>query len=427
MNTLNWKEELLIDESYEKINYDEYSPHTGIDLNNVHGDIRIVIRNQDQFLLPSKSYLNIEAQLLKENGEHYVPDDKISLGNNGLMYLFDRVSYHLSNREIESYANPGIASTVKGLVTYPGDYLKGTQFLWKKDNSKNTQSNSGFNARHKFVLSRHNNGEFSCSIPLSHIFGFCENYEKIMYGVEHTLILRRNHDSDAIIKSNEKEGNVEAVPRGKIIISKLSWHMPHAKISDEYKIPLYEQIENKTDIPIRFLNRQCERYTLQKNTKQLEWKLNVATGAEKPRYVFLVFQNGRLDNQNQNSAIFDHMGYRNAYCQINGQRYPDHDLDVDFKKNKYIKAFNMLCDYSSNVVGHEQQSIGILDFENLFPILVFDLSHQSERIKNTPVDVTIKVDFTESIANDNIEAYAVILSDRFIKLQSDGNKMNVIH
>ena len=47
-----------------------------------------------------------------------------------------------------------------------------------------------------------------------------------MYGLQHTLILRRNYDDDAIIKTDVKENDVDKVADGKVIISKLSWYMP---------------------------------------------------------------------------------------------------------------------------------------------------------------------------------------------------------
>ena len=67
-------------------------------------DIRIEIQNQDQFLLPSESYLYIEAEL--SYGEPYKYENDIGLINNAIIYLFDRVSYKLSEREIEGYSCP---------------------------------------------------------------------------------------------------------------------------------------------------------------------------------------------------------------------------------------------------------------------------------------------------------------------------------
>ena len=46
--------------------------------------------------------------------------------------------------------------------------------------------------------------QFSVILPLDHMFGFYENYRKVMYGLKHVLTLRRNHNNDAIIKSAEQ-------------------------------------------------------------------------------------------------------------------------------------------------------------------------------------------------------------------------------
>ena len=79
MNTINWNREIFIDESVEKYNLQEYSPHTGTDLNAQYTDIRIEIKNQDQILLPSEIYLYIEAEL--SYGEPYKYEEDIGLIN----------------------------------------------------------------------------------------------------------------------------------------------------------------------------------------------------------------------------------------------------------------------------------------------------------------------------------------------------------
>ena len=57
---LNWKERLETDDSIKRFEYREYEPFTGTDLN-ISSDIRISIQNQDEFLLPSRSYIYIEG------------------------------------------------------------------------------------------------------------------------------------------------------------------------------------------------------------------------------------------------------------------------------------------------------------------------------------------------------------------------------
>ena len=43
-------------------------------------------------------------------------------------------------------------------------------------------------------------GTFSFRIPLKHIFGFCEDYDKIVYGLKHSLTLVKKADNDAIFR-----------------------------------------------------------------------------------------------------------------------------------------------------------------------------------------------------------------------------------
>ena len=198
MESLNWKQSVYRDDSIKKTNIREYSPHTGTNLNDAYSDIHIEIQNQDQFLLPGDSYIYIEARLTPKSGaESFGDDDDIGLINNGVMYLFDRIGYKVNEKEIEGYSYPGVATTIKGILTYPKYYPQGSQFAWLQDRGKSF-TNVGNKERRKLMR----DGHFSVAIPLSHIFGFCKYYKKVTYGYKHTLTLRRNHDNDAIIKSD---------------------------------------------------------------------------------------------------------------------------------------------------------------------------------------------------------------------------------
>ena len=106
-----------------------------------------------------------------------------------------------------------------GLLKYPDDFSnsKGLNQLWCKD--KTTQANAqnvGWNVRKLYIINNSDpKGTFSFRIPLKHIFGFCEDYDKVVYGFKHTLTLTRNDDEDAIFRA----GGVDA---GKITLSNIS-------------------------------------------------------------------------------------------------------------------------------------------------------------------------------------------------------------
>ena len=64
-------------------------------------------------------------------------------------------------------------------------------------------------------------------------------------------------------------------------------------------------------------------------------------------------------------------------------------------------------------------------FKTLFPILVFDVRKQNEKLRTGVTDIQVKLFFGANVpANTN--AYGCIISDRFFKMSSDGKNMRVI-
>ena len=169
------------DTSIDKYEYVGYNPVVGATLNS--GDIRTDIENLDIFTRPSESFLLIEGQLTKDDNTAYADADVITLTNNGMMYLFKNIKYQLSGQDIETVMYPGQATTILGLLKYPDDFSKsqGLNQFWYKDTTINADlvNNTGFNVRHQYIIRNPNpKGTFSFRVPLKHIFGFCEDYNK---------------------------------------------------------------------------------------------------------------------------------------------------------------------------------------------------------------------------------------------------------
>ena len=57
--------------------------------------------------------------------------------------------------------------------------------------------------------------------------------------------------------------------------------------------------------------------------------------------------------------------------------------------------------------------------------MVFDVSKQSEKLKLSVVDIKIKATFNSTVPAGT-QAYAVVISDRVLKIQCDGQKMSVV-
>src|SRR6218665_144184 len=423
---LNFTETPTVDEGIERYEFHEYEPAARTNLNSA-GEIRINVEQQDLFTLPSEAYLLFEGRLTKADGTFYVNADAVALTNNGLMHLFSQISYQLSNQEVETVFHPGQTSTMLGMLKYPNDFQlgEGLNQLWYKDSAATAviADNTGFAVRQAYLVQKPTaKGTFSFIVPLKHIFGFCDDYNKIVYGFKHTITLVRKADDDAIFRDN-------AAAAGKVNLEKLSLFMPEVLPADLQKNALYKTIESKATIPVAYRMRQCDTITVAQSTI-FNWRLSVRTTPEKPRYIVVGFQTDRDGNQEANPSIFDHCDLKNMYVLLNQQRYPQVDYNLSFPNQQFSRAYRDAATFSEKFYGMNdlitQSNITPADYKELFPLMVFDVSKQSEKLKTTTIDVQVKATFNTAVPAGT-EAFAVIISDRLLNLQSDGNKMSVVH
>ena len=118
------------------------------------------------------------------------------------------------------------------------------------------------------------------------------------------------------------------------------------------------------------------------------------------------------------------------YVMLNQERYPAVDYDLSFPNQKFSRAYREAATFSEKFYGMDQlitqSNITPDDYKDLYPLMVFDVSKQSERMKSSVVDIQIKAIFNAAVAAGT-QAYAVIISDKLLKFQSDGQKMSVVY
>ena len=434
-------EDIPVDDSIYEYEYKEYNPIVGTDLN--RGSIVLTIESQDIYTHPAESFLVIEGQLAAPVAPPvggvvpYADADVVTLINNGIMYLFSDVRYHLASHEIEVLQNPGHATTILGLLKYPDDFTKsqGLNQLWLPDtnidnnNEANKVDNLGFKKRNEYIIRTSDpKGTFSFKIPLKHFLGFCEDYKKILYGMQQRLTLTRTNNDNAIFRT-------AATDAGTVRLDKIRWFMPHVIPSDAYRLQLDKVIEKKEKLPVGYRMLQCDTSQVPTNQKSFTWRLGVKSSPDIPRFIIVGFQSDKNNNQEQNPAIFDHLYVRNIYVTLNAKRYPDTDYDNDFNKNQYSRIYGDASSFRKKFFNMDElvsnSGINPLDYKNLFPLYVFDVTKQSEKLKTSVSDIHIKAFFDNDPAGGdnppaNTMAYAVIISDRLFHFVSDGSKITNI-
>ena len=429
-------EDIPVDDSIYDYEYKEYNPIVGTDLN--RGSIVLTIESQDIYTHPAESFLVIEGELRRRaravDGavQYYADDAVVTLINNAMMYLFSDVRYHLASHEIEVLQNPGHATTMLGLLKYPDDFNKsfGMNQLWVKDENTGAAEirpaqdafNNGFNLRRNYILlSPNTNGKFSFKIPLKHFLGFCEDYKKILYGMQQKLTLTRTNDNNAIFRTGGDEGEV--------YLERIRWFMPHVIPSDAYRLQLDKIIEKKEKIPVGYRMLQCDSSQVPATSTNFTWRLGVKSSPDIPRFIIVGFQTDKNNSQAFNPAIFDNLNVRNIYVTLNAKRYPDTDYDNDFTENHFSRLYGDAALFRKKFYNMDElvSNCGInpLEYKTIYPLFVFDVTKQSEKLKTSVSDIHIKASFGNNPGN-NTMAYAVIISDRLFHFVSDGSKITNI-
>ena len=427
-------DESQVDDSIQSYKRFAFLPISGTNLNNAN-PIVIRVENSDNYFRPCDSELEFEGKVLKADGNVYKKAEaKLTLINNGLMYLFDNIKYDLSSTEIETVYQPGQATTMFGLLTKNQNYNHGggLNSCWVPDDDMGEakEENAGWETRRKMLFVNNviaaedpNSGSFRFSVRLEDIFGFATDYHRVMYGFVHTLTLIRNvnHD-DAMF------GAADAI-KGKVEFSKISWILPHVTPSQVTNYELVKLINEQRTLSIDFRARQCLT-TVLPESNQFLWRLGIRTSPEKPRFIVLGFQKDREGSLEKNLGLFDHCQLKNTFVLLNNERYPAMDYNADFLKNHYNKLYREFYQFMQRFYGISDSvtttSVDPIAYKHLFPLIVYDVSRQSERIQQAAVDITIQCLFNET-APAKTKAFCLMISDRRLKFKSDGTKASIVY
>ena len=419
---LRIKELVATDESITEYEDLQFNPIAGSNLNDSGSDITITIELGDCYYYPSESYLIVEGELIKTDDTRHADIDEVTLTNNGIMYLFKRVRYDLAEKAVETVQHPGQTTTMLGLLKYSTEFLKsnGINRLWYKDTTIHAcrVSNNGFNVRQEYIIQKPDRkGAFSFRIPLKHIFGFCEDYTKIIYGMKHTLVFTRNDDNNAIFRNN-------AAAAGKVVLNKLSWYMPKVIPADKEKMDILKIIEKGEELPVAYRMIQCATAQITQSPS-FNWQLSAKTAPEVPRFMIVGFQTGKNNNQEANPAVFDHVNVKGIHCTVNSIRYPKTDYKILFPRFQFSRDYEDIVLFKRKFYNMDEiistPNFTLPEFHDLFPLFVFDFSKQSERLQYTTSDIQIDVDFDPNPPANTV-GYAVLLSDRLARFQGDGTK-----
>lgn len=372
------------------LQYHTYTPHT-FAFNN-SDEVRITIQSQDLLVLPSDSYILIEFKASKRDGSSMTEQDQATFSMSSALNFFSEMRYELNGIEIDRSKSPTITSQLKTMVackTSDHNSLHSMMWLGGTDIQDTT---------------------YRLIIPLRFLFGFCDDYNKVVVNSKHELVMIRSHtDANVYIAKDDIL---------KFNISKIQWKVPIVTLSNHAKMTMLKTIERREPIPLAF--RSWDLYELP-NVLQVTrniWSVKTATQITKPRYVMIAFQTKRNNVISADPQRFDHCNITNIRLYLNNERYPYDDMNLNFARDDFCEVFSMLDRIQNGYYNDTQPKspFNILPHlkDKSMTFFAFDCSRSEQSdVRNGMVDIRIEVDARENFPA-NTTAYCLIIHDNIV-------------
>ncbi|XP_047099356.1 uncharacterized protein LOC124716847 [Schistocerca piceifrons] len=396
---LNVRETITFDDSIHRIENHAYKPY-GQSVFGYNDSVSIVIQNENSYLLPSESRLFIEGKIV--NTAKTKATDA-NLGKNCALFLFSELQYRLNNEVVDHVRNPGITTLLKGTASFTPDH-------------SNILLNAGWGSVANIKELVDSKGHFNFCIPLKMIFGFCEDYKKIILNARHELVLIRNRNDTSSVLATKSDPDVQ------IILEKVWWEMPHVHVADKNQIPLWNILKNDRSLRLAFRHWDLTE-SIAPEINFWSWQIKFTTHLETARYVILGFQVDR-EAYDKDSSIFDSVDITNLKVYLNSVRYPEENFLCDFETKTLAHAYDLYSRFQPSYYiynGLSNPLFSPIEFHNN-PIFVIDCSHQNESIKSSIIDVKIEIE-TKNPFKRNTMAYCLVIHDVIIDMNPTTNRV----
>lgn len=354
-------------------------------------EIRITVEG-DRPTLPSISYLQIDGRVV--NPDDGKPSATVKFVNNGVAQLFSEIRYELNGVAVDNTTRVGMASTIKGYASYtPGQVNRLQNAGWRPGGSTK-------------VLPYTSDGVFSVILPLFTLLGLCEDYKKIILNIRQELVLIRSTSDDNAL--------FHAADKGKVIIDKIQWKIPHIVGSLQKELGLSKYIEKGTDTHVCF--RSWEIHVLKDlpQTTHFSWNIKSTKKSQTPICVIFAFQVGREGKLTSDTSHFDDISAKNISLYLNSAKYPYDNLNLNISKYQLALLYENYARFQESYYGKEPEPMfNLEEFVKKAPIFVVDTSKQAESVAYQTQAINVRVEI-ETRANIKAEttAYCLLIYER---------------
>ena len=404
-----------IDNSIVKRDYTKVYHHQGANLNDSNQNVEFIFGENNNYHQIGNAYLEFDITIRKVVAPPLNPvlinTDQIRLINNAFAYCFTQATLSTTGgMDLEDIKYVGLVSTIMRLLTSKDSDL--SSYFDKKGESDIDDNNS----LKKMLINNHdvaaNKGNIRGQLSLEHIFGFCKTFKKITKNLGFHLKFKMNDLQDIVFTTIADDINVT--------INSLYLYVPKLIPSTTTQVMFNESIMN--NYTITFDSWYTER-KISNSGRELQVDISSAQHINSPKYLISAFQTnaGTTPGKDVNPAIFDNNNVTKYFVEIDGVRYPQDGVLINFEQNSYLDQYRDLKLFYKEYVGEEllQPYITYPEMKYRYPIQITDLRHQVDHI--TPKKIQL---FEEVSEDPNTERlFIILIRHRQIEMISDGNEI----
>ena len=136
----------------------------------------------------------------------------------------------------------------------------------------------------------------------------------------------------------------------------------------------------------------------------------------------MTFENNNVNDQTNDSSIFNEMDDTKCFCKIGSVNYPEDRMTINYGCNNYNVTYKEIVNFNRNYNGLLdiiKPYINLRSFKSSYRIYIFDTRYQRDHIRAQAKQLNLK--FARGVAD--IICQALVLIRRIIRVNSDGSKM----
>ena len=342
----------------------------------------------------------------------------ITLENNFFPNLFSNMRLKLGSSEIETVLHPGVYSTMLNFILTGCDYKNeyGELTGWIPDVNKGDLDKDGLDINYAYYkrAELYKLKKFEGYFELKHLFGFLQNYNRVLHNVFIELICNR-------LEGDKRLFYGAADTKAKLKLSTLELHIPEWTLNPHSEIKLLERLNSNKSINVNYLNRICSEFSM---TEGSTYSIKVANLAYRPRYILIGFKETDPSFQKNNNLFIQKIGDDNLktiQIQLNSSYYPINRMEFNIENNEnifpYLNYIETCYDFKV------EPQLSLEDFKNLYSIFCINVSDQDDRLAINNVDVTLHI---TKDSNFKAKVYTLILEEKKIEMKLYGGKISII-